>query len=346
MSIACNLAEAFRAEIVLKASKGRHGKEEVLKCLGRIVDMWSEKEDERAVHKPAGDEEDEEERLFREEFPDFTKEFVEVCERVENRDDDGEDSDDQPAHGDTSMLIDQSGASSKELPTDVNLAQEDLDAMRDMHLRTFVASASSVTDADRRLAFVMGYRASTLVAAHPERGLSGVIDGGEMDHVGVGGNLMAVGICNTLGMTKVMRGEALEEEFAGRLMAKKDLRMVSSALESIIGRIFKLLRAFPSHSVLLSVGAVAERLREKAEEEEEGRILGGLEVLLKTAQQWEQQASVRVAIGKPLKDLTDMVLRFRRVEVERLALMADGDKGTRSERRVDGESFGLGYGRL
>ena len=72
-------------------------------------------------------------------------------------------------------------------------------------------------------------------------------------------------------------------------------------LERIQNRIMKLLNAFPSNTILIVIYNVVKKLRRyELKRTLLGKMLTGLEVVLRRAQDWEQHASVHVCIDQPL----------------------------------------------
>ena len=47
-----------------------------------------------------------------------------------------------------------------------------------------------------------------------------------------------------------------------------------------------------------------------------GKVMSGLEVILRKAQDWEQHASQHVSLGSPLKDISSLVASWRKLELQ------------------------------
>jgi midasin len=88
-------------------------------------------------------------------------------------------------------------------------------------------------------------------------------------------------------------------------------------LRELLIRIAQLLRAFPGHSILIGLGQVVERIRQlNLQLTSLGKVMSGLEVILRRAQDWEQHASQHVQLGKPLKDISALVTSWRKLELQ------------------------------
>jgi len=107
-------------------------------------------------------------------------------------------------------------------------------------------------------------------------------------------------------------------------------------LRELLIRIAQLLRAFPGHSVLLGLGKVVERIRQlDIQVESLGKVMSGLEVILRRAQDWEQHASQHVLLGKPLNDISALVASWRKLELHSwssLLTMREKRRGIKANR--------------
>ena len=74
----------------------------------------------------------------------------------------------------------------------------------------------------------------------------------------------------------------------------------AGSLEQLMARIAQLLTAFPGNAILVAIAKVADRVRKlNLLSTSLGKVMTGLEVILKHAQHWEQHASERVQLGRP-----------------------------------------------
>lgn len=88
-------------------------------------------------------------------------------------------------------------------------------------------------------------------------------------------------------------------------------------LENLTARIVKLLNAFPDNSVLSSVAQVTDRVKKlDLLATPLGKVMTGLEIILKHAQDWEQHASIRVKLGEPLAEVKRLVSAWRKLELQ------------------------------
>ena len=88
-------------------------------------------------------------------------------------------------------------------------------------------------------------------------------------------------------------------------------------LSHFMSRVNQLLRAFPGHAVLIAIAQVVEKIRRlNVRTVPIGKVLCGLEIILRKSQEWEQHASERVKLGKVLKDLGALVAQWRRLELQ------------------------------
>lgn len=90
-----------------------------------------------------------------------------------------------------------------------------------------------------------------------------------------------------------------------------------SALESLIARVTKLLAVFPENAMLLAVARVVDKVKRfDIYSIALGKVMTGLEVILRLADDWEMHASNRVKLGKPLSDLSRIVSDWRQLELQ------------------------------
>lgn len=95
-------------------------------------------------------------------------------------------------------------------------------------------------------------------------------------------------------------------------------------LQRLMTRTSQLLTAFPGHAVLLSVGQVAEKVSKlEVTSTSVGKVMTGLEVILRKAQEWEQHASERVKLGSALMDVSILVAHWRKLELQSWSSLMD-----------------------
>ena len=88
--------------------------------------------------------------------------------------------------------------------------------------------------------------------------------------------------------------------------------------------------------MLVGLGQVVERIRQlDIQMVSLGKIMSGLEVILRRAQDWEQHASQHVQLGKPLRDISALVTSWRKLELHSwssLLTMREKRRGLRANR--------------
>jgi len=91
----------------------------------------------------------------------------------------------------------------------------------------------------------------------------------------------------------------------------------SGPLENLMARTTQLLTAFPGHAILIGLGKVCEKVHKlNIITTPIGKVMTGLEVILKQAQDWEQHASEKVKIGSPLAAIGRLISEWRKFELE------------------------------
>ena len=310
-----------RAEVLVRTKGGMQGgtddEVKVLRsCFSEVVKAWGKAEElreaeEEGISNKVETEEDREERKLREQFPDFSREFFNIVKRIERRDemlDDEEEEEEEEEEGDD-VKVDST----------FKLSEEMLEALCEVHGGVFGAGGNrAVGDGHRMRVFGACYDAAAALLPVVK---DEVVD---LDGNGFCGNLMALGAvkrrCGGMGKGGSFSGENVGEV----LKAEK-------ALGKVVMRITALLKAFPGHAVLLCIGQVAERVRGLDVREPLAKVLSGIEVLLKKAQEWEQHASPRVKIGQPLEDIAKLVADWRKLELESWGGLL-GDREEKCER--------------
>ena len=93
--------------------------------------------------------------------------------------------------------------------------------------------------------------------------------------------------------------------------------LATGPLEQLMARATQLLNAFPGHSILLGIGRVCDKVRKfDVMTTPIGKVMTGLEVILRQAQDWEQHASDRVRLGNSLHEVGRLVAKWRKLELE------------------------------
>ena len=262
-------------------------------------------------------EEEREERELREYFPDHCAEFQRIITRLD------EDEDYQDADG---------SSESKQDNIDVSrLSDQELSLAVSLH-RDLFNQTTRVDDKLRTRMFVTSYTAASRIGEltnwmmNSDDGLSNL-----------NSHIFALALrCNT---NKNVWLPSLYSEttrdFHNDPFPSESIK-ADGPLALLLIRIAQLLRAFPGHSVLVGLGQVVERIRRlDIQVVSLGKVMSGLEVILRRAQDWEQHASQHVQLGKPLKDISVLVTAWRKLELHSwssLLSMREKRRGTRAHR--------------
>ena len=104
----------------------------------------------------------------------------------------------------------------------------------------------------------------------------------------------------------------------------KEVAKAYLPLDMLISRTSELLNAFPGHSVLIALVRVADHVRKlPLSTTSVGKAMHGLEIILRKAQEWEQHASSLVKLGTPLQDVSELVARWRKLELSSWGTLLD-----------------------
>ena len=90
-------------------------------------------------------------------------------------------------------------------------------------------------------------------------------------------------------------------------------------LQNLLHRVTQLLRVFPGNAILILIatGQVLEMMLPlDLHKVPLGKMLTGLEVVLRKAQDWEQHASQRVSLGERLRQVSRLVASWRKLELQ------------------------------
>eukprot|EP00980_Cylindrotheca_fusiformis_P010227 scaffold2271_cov130-Cylindrotheca_fusiformis.AAC.22 len=258
--------------------------------------------------------EDVQERNFREQFPNHRKDFHSLLE--ENTDS-------------WETAVDE--ADQSESAEDRNeLTDLQIELLCSMHHGLFSDEFTSPSDALRNLAFHACYNAAYAM----ERAL-GCSHQSSTKAEPLGSHVLAMSL-TSLPRKGTQRVNSHLSNKSGYLNFQSDpcpAEAMSAAdpLERLMARATQLLTAFPGHSILLGLGKVCEKVRKlDLMTTPIGKVMSGLEIILRQAQDWEQHASERVQLGQALKDIAQLVARWRKLEMESWSQLILG----RQERQV------------
>ena len=265
----------------------------------------------KTVHNRCESVEDEEEKEYREQFPDHRKDFYELLE-----------ADDENEKLDAETPIPRGGSST----FNGRLNDRQIDLLCAVHDRIFSTNLDGISDSGRTFAFHCAYGA----ASELENAFDCLNDL-SIDTESVGGHVFAL----SLTIAPTTRGSRVYPHLptnSGFVDFHNDpLPSVAKLAEEPIGklmaRITQLLTAFPGHSILLGIGRVCERVRKlDLITTPIGKVMTGIEIILKHAQSWEQHASERVQLGTSLEAVGHLVARWRKLELESWPSLLQGRK--------------------
>jgi hypothetical protein len=88
--IAVLFAVLCRSEIMMSVVGGDEGGDVLRTCLGNVVQAWTRAQDMKAAEEAEGGkagetEEEREERLLREQFPDYSKDYLKIVKKAEDK---------------------------------------------------------------------------------------------------------------------------------------------------------------------------------------------------------------------------------------------------------------------
>jgi hypothetical protein len=138
---------------------------------------------------------------------------------------------------------------------------------------------------------------------------------------GYSGHALAVAICGTSHSSAPSRWRCASPngDFPDfhRDPSPSEVSKAKLPLDRLQARVIQLLKCFPENSVLDAIAKVTDRVKKlNLLSCSVSRAMGGLEVILKNAQDWEQHASKRFQIGEPLKLLSNLIARWRKLELQ------------------------------
>ncbi|CAJ1949588.1 unnamed protein product [Cylindrotheca closterium] len=248
--------------------------------------------------------EDAQEREFREQFPSHRDEFNALL-RVEEEEDDDDASETQEVDGDDDAVL-----------ASAEFSDAQMELLCRLHNQLFSGASCIPTDQDRTLLFHSSYNATcelekqfgcTKMAANVSEPM--------------GAHVYAMALTN-MPKKGIIRCEKHYSAESGVIdfqnePCPSEVMMAAGPLERLVARTTQLLTAFPGHSILLGLGRVCEKVRKlDLMTTPIGKVMTGLEVILRQAQDWEQHASDRVRLGEALHDVGGIVAKWRKLELQ------------------------------
>lgn len=247
------------------------------------------------------------ERAFRDQFPDHEQEFNEIIKVSEQNEMDNEQ---MP-----------SGVSEQTSPQTITstINHEHLLMISDLHSRMFSTHQMATNDFSRIGAFQMQYEAASYLNS-----MSRFSDTIDPNHNYIGAHCFAIGLksaLNTCGRlpSKIIgcRSTNRQEIDFYHEPNPDEVAKAARPLNALLNRIVQLLAEFPGNTLLEVIGHITRKLIQKdLSTVSVGKMLTGLEVILRKAQEWEQHASRHVALGKNLTDISNLVANWRKLEMK------------------------------
>lgn len=269
---------------------------------------------------PDNKETDHDEKVFQEFFPNHGAEF----ERLATSNDD-DDLQDCLGIDSTSNTVDEEN---KETSI---LTESDLVLVVRLHEEIFSDSGKNIDDHTRIRAFILSYEAACQMGQ-----LTELMESDKDYECMVGSHLMAMALrcCphRSLWSKDVSIGAA--SDFHSMPLPAESMK-ADWPLRRLLIRVSQLLTAFPGHSILLALGRVIERIRQlDVQAAPIGKIMSGLEIILRKAQDWEQHASKHVVLGKPLQEVSSLVASWRKLELQSWSKILESRENKRALRAL------------
>jgi midasin (ATPase involved in ribosome maturation) len=273
-----------------------------------IADAWNSSSSSTSI-EDTKDESDEEkkERQYREQFPDHAKEFNKIIEAVEAIELGGEHYEEEDYNADGSKI------------NEFSVSEEQLSFICDIHKELFSGqNKGSNSDSLRIKSFIATYAA----AAQLNNSIV-LVDSLEPENKRLGAHCFALGLNakndsgSSLNFHSFMKSDTSVDTDFHKDPNPAEVLKADLPLRGLLLRISKLMRAFPGNSILIAIGQVVETMRQMdVKDTSLGKMLTGLEVILKKAQEWEQHASKRVALGESLQRISRLVAQWRKLELQ------------------------------
>jgi len=289
-------------------------------------------------------EEERDEREFREQFPDYWSLFEDLDRNPED-----DPADDEPAAAASGT---EHGVASAETTTIVThgprfTIDEDLTRLLCYVHRSVYAHGSFNTclappsDLDRCEAFTLSYTAATSLV----QALS-AISTQQLDRVSAGAHVVAssmltrelqaqpvahIGAATTKASSAKKRAADLATAAGGRvslLTGEKELysiyrdpnvpeaQLLLAPAAAMRSSVLELLAQWPDHPVLQSIVSVIDRISSLPVTSPLMTFITGIELLLRKGNEWEQYASKQVSIHFHLEEISRLVARWRKLELQ------------------------------
>ncbi|KAI8917537.1 hypothetical protein DFJ77DRAFT_488317 [Powellomyces hirtus] len=282
---------------------------------GSLVDIWSEVEQRRLDKEKADadlykykerkhdlmNEDEIDEAMFKERFPDFYTEFEDVLPRTD-------DNKAAPVANSTPADDKKDVGISTDVAQDVRLLHRDIVMS---WIGPATPDATAIEDIWKK-AFVRSYRS----AAELLRSCN-LFPSRQLDQIGRGGYLyMTSTQLRTLTMDSADEYGAPGSRYDFYRDANVcEARRIHEILSALDRRLGELLAQWPDHAVLLQLAILCERISGFPVTSPVMKLLTGLELLIQKCQDWEPYASRDVSLKPHMEAITALVVRWRKLEL-------------------------------
>lgn len=246
------------------------------------------------------DDEDQGEKSFREQFPDHRKDFTSSL-RIHEETDVPESSDD---------------VEDSESCAHSGLSADDILKLCYIH-RILFSPRVKITDSDRILLFKESFTAAVHICE--SYGYPSQSTGTEM---GTAAHAFALGLASPLNCNLIPKDifwrqqKMLENQFYTGPNPEEVLK-ATQVIEHLAARVEQLQTAFPGNEILFGIANVTSRVKKlDLHTTSVGKVMTGLELILRYAQEWEQHASERVKLGNSLLEVSQLVATWRKLELQ------------------------------
>jgi midasin len=295
---------AFLTRLALKKRLLGLCNDEVLSCC-EVLHNLTRSQLIRNVEVSEGESlEDIQEQSFREQFPDHRKEFIGLI-KAESEDEDED-----------ATEIENKEENEENTETAIGFSDAQIELLYSIYHDIFSGGSSAVLDSTRTLAFRSAYNAA--YAMERSFGFSKQLS---CNTEPMGAHVLAIAFSSS---PKVPMARANYHLHSSPNMVDfqnepypSEVMSAAGPLERLMARATQLLTAFPGHSILLGIGKVCDTVRKfDIMTTPIGKVMTGLEVILRQAQDWEQHASDRVRLGTSLQEIGQLVASWRKLELE------------------------------
>ncbi|TMS12010.1 hypothetical protein E3U43_016968 [Larimichthys crocea] len=291
-----------------------------------LVNEWDEQERRRRekeqleaslyrnrsrLHGSGLTEDEQEERDFRRQFPQFNQDFADIIS--------------QP---------------SLEGPADSGLKEEEENSQEESSESSFLSPAAMNTLVQVHQRLCLGYAQSlwyqsTTPANHSKEHIKALVSSyqiaspmmsrfyhlidSELDQQLTGSELLLSALLqNTVQGSGSPDGLAVTSEGPYDFYQQpntSEARLCLPVLEQLSGAVKQRLEDWPEHPALVQLTVVVERIMAFSLASPLAKFLNGLEILLSKAQDWENNASRSVSLRKELEPVTQLIIQWRKLEL-------------------------------